>query len=228
MNNCRHFFFLSRNRDRKSFYQFDISSITGISTSGLTSGNTKRISFSSSSSLWVTLALALPNRNSDRIFRYLRMNPVNLKVRMVPIQQTVIKSHLQSFRPESLHPLPDQILAAQGSVQSLIVRIISFEQTKTFVVLGGDHRILHTRSLRHPGPLTRIIQIRLEQVEILFIIFHRNLLIAHHPLMSGRQGVQSPMDKHTETVMCPPGHPFLLFLFRLIPNLRLGLTCRSQ
>ena len=60
------FFFLSPNRDRKSFYQFNISSITGISTSGLTSGNTKRISFSSSSSLWVTLALALPNRNSER------------------------------------------------------------------------------------------------------------------------------------------------------------------
>lgn len=135
MNNCRHFFFLSPNRDRKSFYQFDISSITGISTSGPTSGNTKRISFSSSSSLWVTLALALPNRNSDRIFRYLRMNPVNLKVRMVPIRQTVIKPHLQSFRPESLHPLPDQILAAQGRVQGLIVRIISFEQTKTFVGL---------------------------------------------------------------------------------------------
>ena len=228
MNNCRHFFFLSPNRDRKSFYQFDISSITGISTSGPTSGNTKRISFSSSSSLWVTLALALPNRNSDRIFRYLRMNPVNLKVRMVPIRQTVIKPHLQSFRPESLHPLPDQILAAQGRVQGLIVRIISFEQTKTFVVLGGDHRLLHTRSLRHLCPLTRIIQIRIEQVEILFRIFHQNLLIAHHPPISGRQGVQSSMDKPTETVACPPNHPFLLFLFRLILNLTLYLTCRSQ
>jgi len=36
------------------------------------------------------------------------------------------------------------------------------------------------------------------------------------------------MDKPTETVACPPNHPFLLFLFRLILNLTLYLTCRSQ
>jgi len=173
------------------------------------------------------------NQSFHEQIEYLERITTNLhesvmKVRMVPIRQTVIKPHLQSFRPESLHPLPDQILAAQGRVQGLIVRIISFEQTKTFVVLGGDHRILHTRSLRHLCPLTRIIQIRIEQVEILFRIFHQNLLIAHHPPISGRQGVQSSMDKPTETVACPPNHPFLLFLFRLILNLTLYLTCRSQ
>ena len=169
----------------------------------------------------------MPGVTKPEVKSRIILTPENAKRLMLALQ-TVIKPHLQSFRPESLHPLPDQILAAQGRVQGLIVRIISFEQTKTFVVLGGDHRILHTRSLRHLCPLTRIIQIRIEQVEILFRIFHQNLLIAHHPPISGRQGVQSSMDKPTETVACPPNHPFLLFLFRLILNLTLYLTCRSQ
>ena len=64
------------------------------------------------------------------------MERVNGEFRVMPIDQRVVKAHLQALCPKSLHILLHQI-SAKGSIGDLEVGILAIEHTEAFVVLGG-------------------------------------------------------------------------------------------
>ncbi len=72
------------------------------------------------------------------------------------------------------------------------------------MVFCCDDEILHSGFPRHFRPCFGIEQIRIEMIEILLVIFIRDLLMVTDPFMPCGHGVESPVNKHSESVSDEP------------------------
>src|SRR5262249_48377608 len=78
--------------------------------------------------------------------------------------------------------------------------------TKAFMMLGGHHHISLTRAFCETRPGAREIRFWLELRGQLLILSHGNTLHFHHPLVTARNAVQPPVNKHSELGFMPPLH----------------------
>ena len=131
------------------------------------------------------------------------VNVVYHVVRVVPVDQRMVETDLQSLVAEGLDHWPQQV-AAGGRVGRLVVGVAAVPQAEALVVLGGDAEILHARLPRLPGPLARIVQVRVEPLEVLLVVGGGNLFLLLDPLVPGRQRVQAPVNEQAEAVVSEP------------------------
>jgi len=144
-------------------------------------------------------------------------------VRVVPVQQGVIEPHLDPLRPEGVEIFPHQIPAAGGHRR--VIGQFRVEQAEAVVVLGGEHGILHSGPFGGFGPFFRVVFRRVKGVEVGLVLFVGHPLVLLDPFPPGGDGVQPPVDEHSEPgprePICAVGHdksPFVpMFLCYLLP-----------
>ena len=132
------------------------------------------------------------------------MDLVDGEVRMMPVDEGVVKAHPQPFGPEGVHIFPDKIPAG-GGVGALIVGVLGIKHAESLVMLGGHHRVLHAGGLGLPGPFPGVVEIGVKIAEIFLVFFLADLFVGLDPLVPGRHGIQAPVDEHTEAVVAEPG-----------------------
>ena len=129
---------------------------------------------------------------------------VHREIRMVPVDEGIVKAHLQALGPECLHILPDEIPPG-GGVGALVIRILGVKHAEALVVLGGHDGVFHTGNPGHFGPLPGVVEIRVKMPEVPVIPLLGDTLPGLHPLVPGRHGIKAPVDEHAEPVMGKPG-----------------------
>ena len=135
---------------------------------------------------------------------------------MIPVKQGKVKSNLQALASHCLHKLCHQVTAAFG-VGGFEIGVFAVKQAETVVVFCSQNHILHTGLFCGFRPFLRVVIHGIELIEILHVVFFRDLLKASHPFASGGDGIESPMDEHTETSVHKPLHSFfILFAVELI------------
>ena len=84
------------------------------------------------------------------------------------------------------------------------------------MVLRRDHKILHTRIGRSLRPDFRIVQVRIEMLEIAALVFLcRNMLNVHDPLVAGSARIKPPVDEHAEPGFRKPFGPVARWILLL-------------
>ena len=135
---------------------------------------------------------------------------------MVPVQQGVVQPHLQPLGPESVQVLPHQVPAAFG-VGGLEVRQGAVEKAEAIVMLGGEHGVLHAGLLGRLRPLPGVVVHGVKLLEILQVLLLGHFLGAPDPFAPGGEGVDAPVEEHTEAGLLIPLHSFfVLFAVELI------------
>ena len=86
-------------------------------------------------------------------------------------------------------------------------------------MLGGDDYIFHTCLLRHSCPIFWIKEIGVEIIEILLILFVGQPFMVLHPFVTGRQGIETPVNEHSETGISPPLHTLHLLSISFLGKL---------
>src|SRR5690606_13624701 len=82
---------------------------------------------------------------------------------------------------------------------------LAVEHTEALVMLGGHHGVAHTRGLCLAGPLTGVVEVGIEVLEI-EVVMRLGYHLAHlNPLVAGGHRVQPPVDEHAEPVSGEPG-----------------------
>ena len=106
------------------------------------------------------------------------------------------------------------------------------------MVLGGDDNIAHAGPFGNVYPGGGIKLAGVEPGCQFFVLRQRDLQLIHDPLtnfdgaaaipFAGGQGVESPVDKHAEARVAPPGHARLARFGRLsqVVGRRSGRLCR--
>ena len=110
---------------------------------------------------------------------------------------------MQAFRPEGVDDFAQQVFANRR-VGRFVVGPFTVEQTETFMVFRRDDEIRHAGLFGGFGPFLRIEHVRIEQIEILLVLFIGDLLIMADPFMPRQHGIQSPMDEHAKPIMRKP------------------------
>ena len=131
------------------------------------------------------------------------MEHVDGEMGMVPVNQGIVKANLQALSPECVHVFPHQI-PARGGVGAFVIGELGIEHAKAFVMLGGEHGILHAGGLGGFGPGPGVIQIGIEMLEILLVFFFGDAFPVLDPFVPGRQRIQAPMNEHAETIRPEP------------------------
>ena len=124
-------------------------------------------------------------------------------IRMMPVEQRVVETDLQTRLAESVHIFADQIPAA-WRVGGLIVRQLAVKKTETVMMLRGQYSVFHAGILCDPGPFLRVIIHWVEFLEERLIVLNGYPLCAADPFAAGGDGVQAPVNEHTETVLAEP------------------------
>ena len=132
-------------------------------------------------------------------------------VRVPPVEEGEVQARPQPPLPGGLQVLPDKIPSCRG-IGGLEIRIGAVKETESVVMLGGHDHILHPRPLGRIHPGAHIAVSGVEFLPIGVICFVGDALDAAHPLASGRNGIQSPMDEHSEPGPGVPGDPALIGL----------------
>ena len=158
-----------------------------------------------------------------RVGRALRVVAVDRVGRMVPVEERVVEPDAQPLRAERVHPRLQEV-ALRGRVGRLVVGDRRVEQGEALVVLGRDDRVLHAGALRLPRPLARVVQVRVEQVEVLLVLGVGHPLVLLDPLVAGGLRVEAPVNEHPEPRVGPPGQARLLLGRRFGRQLR---RCRG-
>ncbi len=128
---------------------------------------------------------------------------VHGELRMVPVNQRVVEADAEPFLAEGLDHGPQQLLAA-GGVDRLVVGVLRVPEAEALVVLGGDDEVPHARLLRRSRPGFGVVEVGVEVIEVGLIRFVGDAFTVLHPLVSGRQGIQPPVDEHAKPVVNPP------------------------
>ena len=138
------------------------------------------------------------------------------EIRVTPVDNGKIQAYLDSFCTESFQEFFYQVFVA-GCVHGIVVGQLGVKQAETVVVFCSQNHILHTGLFCGFRPFLRVVIHGIELIEILHVVFFRDLLKASHPFASGGDGIESPMDEHTETSVHKPLHSFfILFAVELI------------
>src|SRR6185437_4815674 len=109
---------------------------------------------------------------------------------------------------ESIHVFAHQV-AVGLCIGGFIVGVFGVEQAKALVVFGGKHRVFHTGGFGLARPFNGIEEVGVKLVEIFLVFLVGHMLVMLYPLVAGGARVQTPMNKHAETRVCPPFHAFL-------------------
>ena len=160
-------------------------------------------------------------------------------VGMMPIHQRIVESKTQAFRARGLDVFADQI-ASRSLLGRAIIGELGVEVTETFVMLRGHHHVLHAGAPGQLGPRARGIWNWFELRRQLFILGHGNAFVLHHPLVTAKRAVESPVNEHAELRFVPPLHPSLAIFdgggrgrpgigrFGLLAKHQISLTCSRQ
>ncbi len=127
-------------------------------------------------------------------------------VRVMPVDEGVVDADAQPFSAEGLHVLADEV-PTRRRARRLVVSEGAVEETEAVVVLRRHDRVAHPRPPGRARPCTRIVAIRGELIEEGLVGLCGNALVASHPLPASRNGIQSPVDEHPESVMAEPFRP---------------------
>ncbi len=146
------------------------------------------------------------------------MAAVDRIIGMVPVDKRIIEPDFQAFSPESIYKLPDYI-PSERCVCRLIISVFGIPQTESLVVLRRQNNILHSGFLCTFRPFLGIIKVRIKSLEILLVVLRCDPFTVLHPFMTGRKGIQSPVDEHSEPCVGPPLHPLYFLCFRLFGKL---------
>ena len=133
---------------------------------------------------------------------------VHSELGVVPVNQRVVKTHLDALGTERIHRGTNQVFAVRR-VGHTVVGVLCRPQTKAFVVLGGDDEILHAGLFGTARPLFGVKEIGVEVVKELLVVGITYLLVVADPLVARRQGVQPPVDEHAEAVVRKPRRVWL-------------------
>src|SRR5579862_2369551 len=71
-------------------------------------------------------------------------------------------------------------------------------------MLGGHHHVAHAGLARQPRPCPRHIARWLKLPSQLFVFLERDVFIAHDPRFAAQNGVEAPMNEHSELCLAPP------------------------
>ena len=129
---------------------------------------------------------------------------INREIRMVPVNQRVVKTDPNALGAKSVHKFPQQV-AARGGVGRLVIRIGAVPKAEAFVVLGGQHHVFHAGRFGAARPFFGVEQVRVEMAKVQIVMLFRNFFLGFDPLVARGQAVQPPVDKHAEAVMGKPG-----------------------
>jgi hypothetical protein len=85
------------------------------------------------------------------------------------------------------------------------------------VVLGGDDGVAHPGRRGERDPLPRVIQVRVEVVEVPLVLGVGHPLVVPHPLVPARQRVQAPVHEQPEPAVPEPGDRIVVFSHEVLP-----------
>ena len=108
-------------------------------------------------------------------------------VRMVPVQQRIVKAHANALGAERLHIFAHQVAAA--ALDRVIVGQFGIEQAEAVVVLCGQHGVLHTGLFAGVRPLFGVVIDGVELVEVLLIVLDSYLFALTHPFAARGDGI---------------------------------------
>ena len=131
-------------------------------------------------------------------------------IRVVPIEQRIIKTDLDALCAERVEILTHDVFAVRR-VRDLPIGESGIKQAEAVVVLCREHGVLHAGLLCKARPLFRVKIFRIKLVEKRDVVLLRNLFRGAHPLAARRNGVKAPMDKHAEAVVGKPLHTLIIF-----------------
>ena len=147
-------------------------------------------------------------------------------IRMMPVDQGVVKTHAEPFPPEGVQDLADGIPSESG-VGDLEISIMGIIETEAFVMFGGQHEILHPGFGRRFGPAFRIEKIGIEIVVIFHVIGIGDPFQIFDPFVAAGNGIKPPVDKHAEAVVSEPFpvsfHELDLFTFEICASVQRNL-----
>ena len=132
-----------------------------------------------------------------------RVEHINREFGMMPVDQRVVETDVQSLGAESVDILADKV-ASRRSVRALIIGVLRVEHAEALMMLCREDDILHPRSLGLTRPFLRVVEVGIEVLEVLLVLLLGGALKILHPLMARGKRIESPMDEHTETVMSEP------------------------
>ena len=132
-----------------------------------------------------------------------RVHVVDHEFGMVPVDDRVVEADAQAAGAERVHHRPDQV-ASGGRVGGLVVGQRAVPQAEAVVMLGGRHEVLHAGAGGRLGPAIRVVQVGIEVIHVAFVLAGRDLLLLHDPLVTSRQGIQSPVNEQAEAVVHEP------------------------
>ena len=72
------------------------------------------------------------------------------------------------------------------------------------MVLGGQHRVFHSRKARTARKIARVKHIGVEMLEIYVVCFIGDPLPILHPFVTGGHSLKTKVNEHTEAVVNQP------------------------
>ena len=142
---------------------------------------------------------------------------------MVPVNDGVVKAHLQAALAAGIHVFPDDV-PVDGAF-GVVIRLGAVKQAEPFMVLAGQYHVPASCVLRKLRPFFRQSFPGLEQGEGFRGVGVR---IRLHVLLNpfgpaglafpfpGQPGIQAVMDEHAEFSVTPPLHAAAAFLRRFL------------
>ena len=128
---------------------------------------------------------------------------VDGEVGVVPVDEGVVEADLEALGAEGLDQGAEQV-APGGGVGGLVVGEGGVPEAEALVVLGGDDEVLHAGVAGLLGPDARVVEVGVEVVEVLLVVFVADVLLVAHPLVAGGERVEAPVDEQAEAVVEEP------------------------
>src|ERR1035437_6102866 len=107
---------------------------------------------------------------------------VNGIIRVVPIEQRVIKANSNALCPKGIYVFFYQISFCT-CIRRFIICVFTVEQTKAFMMFGGKHRILHACRFGFLCPFFWVELVRVKLIKIFLILFISQVFMVFYPLM---------------------------------------------
>ncbi len=132
---------------------------------------------------------------------------------MVPIHQRIVKADAQAFRARRINVFAHQI-PARPLFRSAIVSQLRIKITEAFVVLSRHYHVLHAGALCQLRPGTSSVGNRLKIRREPLVLTDWYAFVFHHPFVTPKRTVQTPVNEHAKPGFVPPLHPTFTVLNR--------------
>ncbi len=132
-----------------------------------------------------------------------RVHEVHGEVRVVPVDQRVVQPQAQPLGAHGLGQLRDQVAPARA--RDGVVADGGVPQGEAVVVLRGQHHVPHPRLLGRARDRPGVEQVGVEHLGVPLVLLDGLALVAHHPLVPGRGGVEPEVHEQAEPGLGEPG-----------------------